>query len=71
MVLRELDSFFAAAYAGNEPAIILLASIYVAIVGLVSLAVGLRIRSESAAQRSDEQDYEAAVRYRYNVDGEA
>ena len=85
-MLNDLDSFFAAVFAGDEQAIILLVVIYAALVGLVGLAVCLRIRSWpaasgvllssgletwGAAQRSDEQDYEAVVRYRYSVDGEA
>ena len=83
-MLDNLKSFFEAILAGDMQAIILLASIYFAVMGLVSLISCIRIRSWPTTSgvllhsgldtlglgmRSDEHNYTADVRYSYRVAG--
>ena len=83
-MLNSLKSFFDAVFAGDQQAIVLLTSIYFASAGVYWFVYCFRIKSWPAtrgtllnfdlenmgpAMRSDEQNYEASVKYTYNVAG--
>lgn len=83
-MLEHVATFFSDVSEGNEAAIVLLASGYFGLMGLIGAIYGLWIRSwpmtegnlvqsglESMgpSMRADEQHFQAGVRYTYEVDG--
>lgn len=79
-----LNSFFESLMSGDEQAILIVVAAYFALMGLISLIFQLRILSWpmtngtlvhsdlskwGASNFADEQDYEAEVKYHYQVDG--